>query len=447
VANQSYDLRLEAMTGFSTFPGIEFDSSTNRAYFGPSTASSRGSTNVPMFHVPIQPAASLGDWVTSNLVEGSGLPRVTHALGNARAHPLLPVDQVSYGSGSGKMLDHSFLLNDAMWDRYFFSSATATDSSNGLFAHSRGRKDSLVSLFDGSARLTNPRLVPAPGGSGTATDRASALDGMTDTLRAKKIASELAIDGAFNVNSTSVDAWRAVLSSLRDETVYGWGKHANANSKCTPFVRMALPLSGAADSMSSALIRWSGFRTLGDNDISNLAQAIVTEIRKRGAADNAPAFSIGEFVNRRPGSSVHSLAGLLQTAIDNAGLGKDSKAVSFTNIASVRTTGVQCQQAMNGFTGEGAPPMLTQGDLMEGLATVATVRGDTFKIRAYGESVTNGTVMSRAWCEAVVQRIPAYVDPSDPVETKPADLKSTANKLAGRRFVIKSFRWLNPDEV
>jgi hypothetical protein len=279
---------------------------------------------------------------------------------------------------------------------------------------------------------------------------------MTDTLRAQKIASELAIDGAFNVNSTSVDAWRAVLSSLRDQAVYGWGKQPVTNSGRTPLARMTLPMGGAMVSSASPLVRWTGFRTLNDTDISNLAQAIVTEIRKRGVADQAPAFSLGEFVNRRPGSSVHSLAGLLQTAIDNTPTlngdynnnGRDSKVIDLSNMATNnRSKGAQCQDAMKGFTGEGAPPMLTQGDLMEGLATVATVRGDTFKIRACGESVSNGTVVSRAWCEAVVQRVPAYVDPSDPVETKPANLKSTANKLAGRRFVIKSFRWLNPDEV
>ena len=102
---------------------------------------------------------------------------------------------------------------------------------------------------------------------------------------------------------------------------------------------------------------------------------------------------------------------------------------------------------MNGFTGEGAPPMLTQGDLLAGLAPIATVRGDTFKIRAYGTATTSdGVIQARAWCEALVQRLPEFVDPADVPETATASLARPMNQTFGRRFHIVAFRWLNPKE-
>ena len=104
---------------------------------------------------------------------------------------------------------------------------------------------------------------------------------------------------------------------------------------------------------------------------------------------------------------------------------------------------------MNGHSGEGAPSMLTQGDLMTALAPVATVHGDTFKIRSYGEVTTpdGKTILARAWCEAVVQRSMNFVDPVDLPETPIASLTSQANKAFGRRFNVVSFRWLNESEL
>jgi len=75
------------------------------------------------------------------------------------------------------------------------------------------------------------------------------------------------------------------------------------------------------------------------------------------------------------------------------------------------------------------------------------VRGDTFVIRSYGEAREGNNVTARAWCEAVVQRVPDYVDPEDQAHVALKDLKSTANKTFGRRFNIVSFRYLDPREI
>ena len=60
---------------------------------------------------------------------------------------------------------------------------------------------------------------------------------------------------------------------------------------------------------------------------------------------------------------------------------------------------------------------------------------------------TNGKVVARAWCEAVVQRVPEYTDSTDSQETKQADLTSSTNRVYGRKLQILSFRWLNAREV
>jgi hypothetical protein len=82
------------------------------------------------------------------------------------------------------------------------------------------------------------------------------------------------------------------------------------------------------------------------------------------------------------------------------------------------------------------------------LGNAATARSDTFTIRGYGEARDpSNRITATAICEAVVQRVPEYVDPADPAETAPAELQSNANKAFGRRYLILSYRWLNPDEI
>ena len=458
-ANQSYDVRLVELTGWSSFPIIEWDASKGpgygRGYFGASRSSYQGVTNVPMDRVAVTPAASLGDLIATNLVASSLLPRVVHPFGNSRAHPLLPPAQVSRVLDSAMALDHSYFLNDTLWDRYFFSSVAAY--ANGMLGTARSRHAVLEGILDGSQPALNSRLRPAVT-PGNAAELATKLDTWSDADRAKKLAAQLAVSGPFNLNSTSVDAWHAVLASLRDREVTAWKNRPTPNPDTTPLARMALPLAGANDTSANfnvlGQIRWAGYRSLTDYQIEKLANAIVVEIQKCGAEDKAPPLTLAEFINRRPGSpgDLHCLAGILQTAIDQSGVNtanhaKDSKLIDVANIAASRKLGAVNLPAMTGFTADGAPPILTQGDLLAGLAPIATVRGDTFKIRAYGASTSsNGVILARAWCEAVVQRLPEFVDPADAPETPTASLSRPMNQTFGRRFHIVAFRWLNPKE-
>jgi hypothetical protein len=98
-------------------------------------------------------------------------------------------------------------------------------------------------------------------------------------------------------------------------------------------------------------------------------------------------------------------------------------------------------------TAWGALGYLSQADLLQFIGPALSARSDSFRIRAYGEHLdSSGKVLARAWCEAVVQRSPGYVDPVDDTMKDPANLGET-NRQFGRRFAIVSFRWLAPEEV
>ena len=98
-------------------------------------------------------------------------------------------------------------------------------------------------------------------------------------------------------------------------------------------------------------------------------------------------------------------------------------------------------------SGVGIPGYLTQADVLQSLAPVITARSDTFTVRGYGEAKdSNGDVVARAWCEAVVQRVPEFVDPTTPAESAIASA-TLVNQTFGRRFEIVSFRRLHRDEL
>ena len=203
--------------------------------------------------------------------------------------------------------------------------------------------------------------------------------------------------------------------------------------------------------------RWEGVRSLTITEVDELAQAIVVEVRERG-----PFLSLAEFVNRRLQDTVigddgNGLKGALQEAIDQTSINAsfDSTSEIITDV-HVDPAAYLNKEAAKGITGEGAPGYVTQADILMPLAPLVRVRSDTFRVRAYGDKLhpTTGKVIARAYCEAVLQRISDYVDPTDLPdkkvwsETNPDDNQLTEmNQRFGRQFTIKSFRWLGENEI
>ena len=112
--------------------------------------------------------------------------------------------------------------------------------------------------------------------------------------------------------------------------------------------------------------------------------------------------------------------------------------------AAVKPPGNAFSSVMSGeSTASGSAGYLLQGDVLQSLAPVLQARSDYFRIRTCGEALdNNGKVVARAWCEAFVQRIPDYIDPSEPAHFAAAELKSEPNRTFGRRYEVVSFRWL-----
>jgi hypothetical protein len=167
---------------------------------------------------------------------------------------------------------------------------------------------------------------------------------------------------------------------------------------------------------------------------------------------------MSEFVNRQIGpDSPLTRAGALQAAIDESGINATFLAGAVTDVRAADVADPKIYNYANpaaatGNPAAGAPGWVSQGDLMRILEPGATVRGDTFVIRVCGEAHNaKGGVTARAYAEAVVQRLPEYVNPVDRPSTNVWDpaLKtaSTDNKTFGRRLNVVGFRWLAESEI
>jgi len=130
-------------------------------------------------------------------------------------------------------------------------------------------------------------------------------------------------------------------------------------------------------------------------------------------------------------------------------INKDYRNLTITD-ADLAGTNYAFKKAALGPRYQGSPAYISQADILEPIAPVLNARSDTFLIRSYGEALSpdGKTVLAKAWCEAVVQRYPDYLNPQDKPET-PMTTPSLKpeNKIFGRRFILKSFRWLSPNET
>ena len=323
--------------------------------------------------------------------------------------------------------DLSYELNHALWDRYYISSGSGEEKEKFL-------KD--------------PARYPLPSGrmriARTTSDELTA-ERLADFHRA---AYHLMVDGSFNVNSTSVEAWKAVLSATRGLEFGGGARKATG----TPFPRVLDPVAGAWTANDSADDdrAWAGFRELLDEEIERLASAIVEEVKSRG-----PFLSLGDFVNRRLTTGATGHRGVLQAAIDRVGLNaafeeefpleNDESLRDYQHPDHIRDA-TRLEQTLKPETKAwGAPGFLTQGDLLQILGPMLAARSDTFVIRAYGNATDrNGTVTAQAWCEAIVQRTPEPVAP-DKTGLNPEHPGQEGD--FGRRFVMTGFKWLRAEDI
>jgi hypothetical protein len=470
---------------------------SNNGYYGGGYTVENGSTHVVQQEVPVVPPisiaalshAQLGGYSLADAYLGPGasettvnfqdttasgqgglFPHTVQAIGNSYAHPQLAADQAS-GLWSRKFtelaaakqvpfVDHSYLANKALWDEYFFSSIAPSTTTAFAGGDGGDARKAAERFFLAGGRLPNERFVPYldhldEAAVGKLFDRT-----VISLAGADRIASHMMMKGPFNINSTSVDAWRALFSSLKGRNVSFLGIASSLNGRTsldsqtvtgTPVSSFSLPNGKpytGSPSRPSDPAQWSAWRELSDDEIDELAEAMVEQVRLRG-----PFLSLSEFVNRRLDGSRKALAvkGALQAALDDPKVSINSGFRGANRLLDASQTGrmgAAFPEALEGPAAYGSAAYIDQADVLRNFAGQLTPRGDTFLIRTYGDSLdTNGTVQARAWCEAVVQRIPDYLDPKDLPHLKFDDLSSALNKSFGRRFRVLSFRYLSASEV
>ena len=409
-----------------------------------------------------QPASHLWD-VAANQAYG---------VANSFAHPLIPGDQIYQLHDLNRRLprqydrladtwDHGFINNDALFDAWFFSGIAPQNSAG--FTAKRTIEQVLGDFIDQGKGLPHPRLSLWSKELDGKSMAARLLDAGKPRADAfPKSAAHLLNLGQFNVNSTSVEAWEALLAGLRERTL-AWLPPGGTERRTTPagnvvaLSRFTLPNSNQEPDNAYHPAAWSGMRFLTETQIHRLAREIVREVKERG-----PFLNLSDFVNRRLATNESGVAGALQAAIDWDE--KHGRVPNPTDVESIngrfKATGDRIETAdISAFAYEnpgaatgsrwaGIPGYVIQGDLLTPLAPVLAPRSDTFRIRAYGETrfPQTGVIDTRAWCEAIVQRIPEYMDPQDLPETATAGLRAL-NKKLGRRFQIVHFRWLTSEEI
>lgn len=321
----------------------------------------------------------------------------------------------------------------AWFDRYYFTGISRDDTADEFVAGASAPNPILrnYDLEDGSNEILGWQNY-----------------GAVDTTAAREPAAHFMVAHRFNINSTSIAAWKAALGSLRihnykylnypeeDTSDLSTLTVSNA-SKERMFARFSHSLletyeapetpgfEGSEPVAPSAFYR-HGARRLTEQQINDLAENIVSQITNR----EEPFFSMEEFLSVASGAD----ASLLERAIADV-LAPDGRQKWFHNW--------ELEGDENAFTetpidiDHFSPGFLTQADIMTAIGPMLAPRSDTFIIRARSSSYTvQGKEEGTAALEAIVQRTPDAMDPASD------NLGST-----DRRFKLLSMRWLSEDEI
>lgn len=430
---------------------------TNRNNVLSGNTTQRGVKSGVYLELPTGPMLTIADFRRSNALTSPYLPNFVQPVANSSVSPFMSTSRVSEtGVTSYALLDHSVLANYALYDRFYFSTIVPVGT--------KASSNVLTDFLDNRMPLLNQAFSPYLPAGKTKTDALTELiSSGRPAANAYRLAAEYQmVKGAFNVNSTSVSAWAALLGSMRNTPIpVMWSRNGRMEMKTSnnnPVAPMSLTNGGlatdlavnAADTDNARTNQWNGYRDLTDSQIEVLAKNIVEQVRLRG-----PFLSMHEFVNRQIGTnSALTRMGALQAALEASQINNvvfnTQVPILAANVSDASLYRNRTVEASVGNPAEGAPGWITQGDIMRIIEPLATVRSDTFVIRVCGEALNgNGVVSARAYAEAVVQRVPEYVDPIDrpSVNAYTVATASPINRAFGRRLSLVSFRWLSQGEV
>lgn len=430
-----------------------------QGYGGPSNTASGGQSHVIAFDVPRSPLVSLGQFQHAGLSRYQFEPG--YVVGNSYANFRIPLDKTIAPNAGGvtglHLVDISHEVNTRLWDRFYFSSLGIDFVGSGS---SFDTTFGFENLATGKKPLPNPRMRFVPMGDDSSIDTilANAKERAPEAMSAR-----LRINGAFNVNSTSKVAWKAVLSSMtsselpwvnKENGQVSWQKPGGIRFNRFGHVMTDSGYETNGDGAETEF--WLGWRKLTTDELDKLAEEIVKEVEARG-----PFRSLAEFINRNPASPVleHRRKGALQAALDRVVNDPLPPSVGLPVKKLPDTVYSDALASENQSAGHAS--YLAQGDVLQSLGPVLQARSDHFVVRAYGEANHGNGKAAMAYCEAVLQRIPDYVDSTYigtdksrgphllPAEMGNVNQSGTAalNNKFGRRFKIVSFRWLGPSEI
>jgi len=456
---QSHELNFQPLQG-SVDDVLERDS-TNRTNYLTGNTTTRGIKSGSYLELQTGPMQTIADFRRSNALTTPYLPNFVQPVGNSQVSPLMSTNKVNQTDStiaSYALLDQSVLANHAFYDRFYFST---------FATYSKATPSTAFDNFMTDTPLISQAFQPyLPEGRTAQTAKDELFASGKPKDGAYKLAAEYQlIKGPFNVNSTSVQAWKALLASMnKSDIVSLWAKNSVLEilkSKGTPILPMTLVNGSATNSPTidtnkidnARTNEWNGYRELSDADLENLASKIVDQVRLRG-----PFLSMSEFVNRQIGTeSDLSRSGALEAAITQAKLNDavftTQVPITAADVSNTTLYNYKTPTASVGNPAAGAPGWISQGDLMRIIEPTATVRSDTFVVRTCGQAQdSSGNITARAYLEAVVQRIPEYVV-SDAAANRPSANAYTdatvasENKFFGRRMKVVSFRWLSSTEI
>ncbi|GAA5125183.1 hypothetical protein JIN84_13715 [Luteolibacter yonseiensis] len=434
--------------------------------------------------LPGRPLASLAELQNWDARFENPIPPYSYNLvGNSDATPLIPRKAVVNGSSSRGAVnlqhDDSYCLNHVLFDDWFCSSLAREPSDFGTPPNTSNAKTLYENLLkDNENPLANRAYKPSQKDKAAvaldpqmATTLSTQNIGTNSATSWKTIASRLEVEGMFNVNSTSVTAWRALLGHARNQRIphIGASGSPKLSDSLEDYAFSRFSVAGDVEARQGGTsgafgnsAQFAGYRKFTAGQLDFLAGEIVKQVRLRG-----PFLSLSEFVNRQLSDDDGlAMAGAIQTALNKL---TESSQNPFQVVQSLATqgtvnlatenpppgqSGYLYPKAAVGYRLYGLPGWTRQADILRPIAPILSARDDTFTIRAYGDCRdAGGTIIkARATCEATVRRSREYVDPANDAAaysnaSGAVPVKLPANELFGRRYEMVSFRWLADNEI
>ena len=273
--------------------------------------------------------------------------------------------------------------------------------------------------------------------------QAAQSDNATQSL---ELAQKTLVMNRFNLNSTSVAAWKAVLGGLRikDWEYLDYPKETSDLSMLTVkqdtrarmFTRFSQSLSETykapqtpvlegADPVAPSAYYRRGARYFDANEIESLSKEIVRLIKTKGT----PFLSMEAFLSEQSPGSGSLIEQAIATVFAPTGRQQWNHQWETEGIRESGSETIDIDHFSPGF--------LTQADVITAIGPMLAPRSDTFKIRARGQSFSQqGNPTGSATIEATLQRTPEVIDPTTAI-----------NQSTERKIRLISLRWLADKEI